>query len=244
MDVTGTISSVWQRGVTFTELFNFRDLGGYPALDGRMVARQRVFRSDDLCQLRGDDQLRFTALGIRTVIDLRRPEEIAKHGRIPEIGGVDYHHLYLEHPWWPHQEYADVAERAAYLVARYQEMASAGGEAIGTALRLIADADTAPLVFHCYAGKDRTGIVAALTLSLLGVDDGTIAADYALSETSDALFRARRGKPPTDYMTSPEAAMLGFLAQLRAQHGSIESYVQSLGVDDDHVKAMRAHLLT
>jgi protein tyrosine/serine phosphatase len=234
---------VLERAVTFTDLFNFRDLGGYRTADARTVAWRRLFRADDLGRLAGDDRDRFLALGIRTVVDLRRPEEVAELGRMPELIGVTYHHLYLVHPRWGQQEFVDLDDRTDFLTARYSEMAAAGGEAIGDALRLIADAGSAPLVVHCIAGKDRTGMVSALTLSLLGVDDATIGADYALSEVSEAAFRTSRGEPSRPYMVAPARAMIDFLEGLRAGYGSIEAYAKSVGVTADHLAAMRAHLL-
>jgi protein tyrosine/serine phosphatase len=237
---------VVDRTVTFANLLNFRDLGGLTTGDGRTVARRRLYRSDDLAGLSGDDsqdRARFAALGIRTVIDLRRPTEVAQRGRVPDLAGLAYHNLYLVHPFWPAADYATVAERVVYLVERYLEMTADGGEAIGAALRLIAEAEAAPAVVHCVAGKDRTGVVSALVLSLLGVDDHTVAEDYALSESGERAYRARRGEPPSEYMISPPAAMLRVLADLRTEHGSVEAYVKSIGVTDDHIKAMRAHLL-
>ena len=229
--------------LAFDELFNFRDLGGYRTVDGRTVASGRLYRADDLGRLSGDDLARFTALGIRSVVDLRRPTEIAEYGRVPQLVGVDYHHLHLLHPKWERCGEVDLAERTAWLVARYREMSLDGGRAIGDALRLIARASNAPLVFHCMAGKDRTGIVAALVLSLLGVDDETIGADYALSEVSDAAYRLSRALEPAPYVVVPAGVMLDFLAALRDVHGSIEGYVKSTGVTSDDVTAMREHLL-
>ncbi|HEY7226149.1 MAG TPA: tyrosine-protein phosphatase [Micromonosporaceae bacterium] len=233
-----------QRLVTFTDLYNFRDLGGYLTSDGRTVAWQRLFRSDDLGRLAKVDHDRFAALGIRTVVDLRRPQEVAEFGRVPQLTGLTYHHLHLLHPRWEPREFADVAERTAYLVERYGEMSAAGGEAIGAALRLIAQAQAAPLVVHCIAGKDRTGIISALVLSLLGVPDETIATDYALSDHSETAYRRSRDMPSAPFTVAPAAAMLTFLQGLRAEHGSVEGYVDSIGVTARDVAAMRAHLLS
>jgi protein tyrosine/serine phosphatase len=234
---------VLERAVAFNDVFNFRDLGGYPTSDGRTVAWRRLYRSGELGRMAGEDQDRFTAIGIRTVVDLRRPVEIAKHGRVPVIDGVVYHHLHLLHPHWEPTEILTEADRTAYLLARYGEMSSEGGEAIGAALRLVADAATAPLVFHCAAGKDRTGIVAALVLSLLGVNDQTIAADYAISQNWELVFRARRGEPGHPVTVTPTQVMFDFLDGLRTGHGSIEAYVKSVGVTSNDIDAMRSHLL-
>jgi protein tyrosine/serine phosphatase len=234
---------VVERTIPFAHIYNFRDLGGYRAADGRTVAWRRLFRADDLSRLTPADADVFAALGIRTVIDLRRPAEVAELGRVPEFTGIDYRHAHLPFQPWEFVEHTSPAERVAYLVARYRNMATDGGSGIGTALRVIAEADAAPLVVHCFAGMDRTGIVAALTLTLLGVDDETVAADYARSEAIVPVLFAAHNFTPSPAGNTPAAAMLGFLADLRAEHGSIEAYVKSIGVTGDHIAAMRAHLL-
>jgi protein-tyrosine phosphatase len=235
---------VLERSTSFTSIFNFRDLGGYPTAEGRTVVWRRLFRSDDLGRLTAQDADRFADLGIRTVIDLRRPTEVAELGRIPEFTGVDYRHVHLVHQPWQPAEFAGVGDRVAYLTARYLDMSAESGEGIGTALRLIAESHAAPLVIHCIAGKDRTGIISGITLSLLGVDDDMIAADYALSEASEAAVRAHQGREPSRIAITPPQVMRGFFAGLRDAHGSVEAYVKSVGVTADHIAAMRAHLLT
>ena len=212
-------------------------------MDGRSVAWRRLFRSDDLSELTDTDAERFAALGIRTVIDLRRPAEIAELGRIPKFANVDYRHVHLIHQLWPAASHVETAERIAYLVDRYRELSVEAGDGIGTALRLISEAEASPTVVHCIVGKDRTGVLAALTLSLLGVDDDTIAADYALTEAAYAARRSHLSKEPSRLPVSPPEAMRRFLTGLRAEHGSVEAYVKSIGVTADHVAALRAHLL-
>jgi protein tyrosine/serine phosphatase len=235
---------VTQRALPFADIYNFRDLGGYPTATGRTTAWRRIYRSDDLCRLTDGDKPRFADLGIRTVIDLRRPDEVLRRGRVPEFTGVDYHNLHLVHTDWDLRSFTDVDERTAFLLERYLDMAVTGADAIGRALRLIADAQAGPLVVHCIAGKDRTGMVCALTLSLLGVTDEIVADDYALSEEPAQAYHIRNGADPYPTLIAPAATMLGFLTGLRAAHGSIEAYVRSLGVTEDDIAAMRAHLLT
>ena len=98
---------------------------------------------------------------------------------------MTYHHVHMPHEQWPPQPFSNTDERITYLIERYTAMSVESAAEIGQALRLIADADTAPLVFHCIAGKDRTGMVAALTLSLLGVPEEVIIEDYHLSEVAE-----------------------------------------------------------
>lgn len=240
-----------ERGVSFTHVFNFRDLGGYRTGDGRYVRWQRLFRSDDLSRLRDDDRDRFAALRIRTVVDLRRPHEIDSDGRVPPWQEFRYHHVHLTHSPWPDERFTDTAHRVRFLVERYRLMSEEARVGIGETLRLIADAEAVPLVFHCMAGKDRTGLISALTLSLLGVSDQDIADDYELSELAEPAVWTylARIRPDLDALrqhhiiVSPREGMLGFLADLRARYGSVAEYAASVGVTAAHHKAMRDHLL-
>src|SRR5688572_12109506 len=136
-----------ERGVIeFTDVYNFRDLGGHTTADGRTVVPQRLYRSDDLARLREDEREAFTALGIRTVVDLRRPHEIEELGRFPQWDGISYHHVHLAHPMWPAQRHTDTDARTAYVIERYREMSIEAAGGLGEALRLIADAGNSPLV--------------------------------------------------------------------------------------------------
>ncbi|MEV6298554.1 tyrosine-protein phosphatase [Actinoplanes sp. NPDC051861] len=239
----------FSRNLPFAKAYNFRDVGGYTGLDGRVVRWRRLFRADSLHRLHEGDAQAFAELGVRTVIDLRRPFEVEKFGRVAEEHGVDYRNLVLRHVEWDGLEHAGIAHER-WLADRYLNFAEDGHEGIAGSLRLIADPSAAPVVVHCMAGKDRTGTVCALTLSLLGVSDEDIAADYAL--TTEAM------RPLTEYLMranpdaivgnehmfdSPPEAMLMFLTDLRDLHGSVEAYAKEIGLTDDELSSMRAHLL-
>jgi protein tyrosine/serine phosphatase len=133
-------------------------------------------------------------------------------------------------------------------------MLDEGAGSIHRALHLLADPDAVPLVFHCAAGKDRTGVVAALTLSLLGVSDDDIATDYSLSRLGmDRLSEWLRdtfperaeemATQPTAFLQSPSAAMHLFLEELRARFGSVDDYVATLDITRDDIERLRANLL-
>jgi hypothetical protein len=131
-------------------------------------------------------------------------------------------------------------------------MAEEGIDGFGAALRLISDADRAPLVMHCFAGKDRTGVLAALTLALLGVPQADIMADYAASEAAQApigaqILRDVSGRPvpppPAHFLACPPQAMGLFLTELAARYGSIHGYARAAGVSELHIDGLRAHLL-
>ena len=128
--------------------------------------------------------------------------------------------------------------------------ALSGEVPVGRCLRLLADASTAPVVFHCAAGKDRTGVLAMLTLSLLGVGDDPIADDYARSGEAERQFWRWRASVDPDVDPpvladdpAPREAALWFLAELRGRYGSVPDYVARAGVEPEHIDALRAHLV-
>ncbi|MFC8846274.1 MULTISPECIES: tyrosine-protein phosphatase [unclassified Micromonospora] len=239
-----------KRRIPFSALFNFRDVGGYPAGDGRAVRWGRLYRSDSPHRIDGPDRDAFVALGVRTVIDLRRPAEVTRDGRVPELAGLTYRHIHPEHAAWAEAQYEPGSSLARFLADRYADLAGTGAAGLAEAVGLIADSASAPVVVRCVAGKDRTGIVCALTLSALGVSDADIAADYALSTEASQRFSAwvaatmpEARELPAPYLASPAEAMTLFLTELREGHGSVEGYLRHAGVTDVQLAALRDHLL-
>jgi hypothetical protein len=142
---------------------NFRDLGGYHTVDGRRTRSGLVYRSNSLQELTQDDVARLRwDLRVATVLDLRSPKEIARDGHGPFMDeGVRYINIPVLH------ERNDSGRPGAIahgLVERYLSYLRAGGDNVVEALRTIAEDDVLPVVFHCSAGKDRTGVFAALLL--------------------------------------------------------------------------------
>ncbi|MBB4737087.1 protein tyrosine/serine phosphatase [Actinoplanes octamycinicus] len=244
------VAESYSRNLGFSATYNFRDVGGYRGLDDRRVRWRRLFRADSLHRIGDADAAAFTALGVRTVIDLRRPTEVERFGRVHERYGLDYRNLVLKHIDWEEVEHPEGTDHERWLADRYLNFAEDGREGILDSLRLIADPTAAPVVVHCMAGKDRTGTICALTLSLLGVSDEDIAADYALTTeamaplTAYLLEKAPESIQGNEHMfDSPPAAMLLFLDDLRALHGSVEGYVREIGLTDAEITSLRRHLL-
>ena len=243
------------RHVSFDALFNVRDLGGYATSDGRHTRWQRLYRADGLNRVQGEDLERLAALGLRTVVDLRTPNERVERGSFPvEAMPVDYHHFPVLQQTWEGQTLDATIDGADFLTARFWEMLEVGSDAIAGALRVLADERVYPAVFHCAAGKDRTGVLAALVLGLLGVPDATIAADYGLSRVGMLSMMAwiRQTRPeiadamtdqPGPMLEAPPEAMLGLLDHLRQTHGSIEGYAWSIGLTAQVLDGLRANLL-
>jgi protein-tyrosine phosphatase len=220
----------------FETLPNFRDLGGYPTPDGRRVRPGLLYRADSLGKLTEGtpDWTRFLSLGIGTVIDLRYPWEIEGRGRVPEHASFTYHNLSIEHRPYDQAVLTPDIDPGPYLAERFAEVADDGRAEIGRALQLVAAAaeQNTPLVFHCASGKDRTGLLAALVLGLLGVPEPTIIEDFTLTElATPALLSAWRtrhdGRTPTwpAWGRAPESVMRLFLAGLTSRYGSIDGYV-------------------
>jgi protein-tyrosine phosphatase len=240
------------RTVVFRSVFNVRDLGGLPTLDGRVVRRGLVYRADGVDRLDGEDLEVARALGLRTVIDLRTFGEVERqafpHDRVP----VAWHHLPILEGMWSEQDLVPTAGAVDFLRERYLDMLVEGRDSIARAVELVADAG--PVLFHCAAGKDRTGVLAAVVLGLLGVDAAVIADDYHLSAAAMESFvdwlalthpewlDAMTDQPP-EYLAAPADAMLGFLAEVERRHGSMEALASAIGVPDDVVARLQANLL-
>jgi protein-tyrosine phosphatase len=247
------------RKLPFTGAFNFRDLGGYRGRAGQTVRWRTLYRADALHRLPDDELDQLAVMGVRTVLDLRTNPEVEK-GRIQadHLGIVHLHVPFLRDEWerddLPELPAADVAEADRVLGSLYVQMVEQGGRAIAQALRALADAAQVPAVFHCTAGKDRTGVLAAMVLSLLGVDDDSILADYALTaeamEAVTARIRAenpelasRMGDQPSPYLAAPPGAMRLLLDHVHREHGSMAGYVRSIGVEPEVVEDLNANLL-
>jgi protein tyrosine/serine phosphatase len=235
-------------------VFNLRDLGGYPTRDGGTTRWRRLFRSDGLHRTDALGGEAVAALGIRRVIDLRTDDERVNDGFFTHRS-IEHVHIPIIETMWTMTELA-AADEVDFLLTGYRLMAAGNGARLGQALLFIADHGHEPLVFHCAAGKDRTGVLAALLLALVGVSDEIIAEDFALSgpaaqqmaawyranRTDVAERTARMGLDRDQAMrllSAEPATILTFLAELRAQHGSIEAYVGRHGVDRAAIDRLR-----
>ena len=235
--------------------FNFRDLGGYATAAGRRVRTGCVYRSDGLQHLTAADLDHLCDdLKLGAVIDLRGNDEVAEAGSGPIAArAVTLHRL----PLFPETrsragERRVSSSQLANMGELYFVMLTLAREPIARVVKLLAEADV-PTVFHCAAGKDRTGVISALLLSILGVPDSTIVADYAFSRENIAAINARLNAsnsyqrfmhelPEGAYDADPEA-MRVFLAKVADEHGSMLEWAESAGVDRAAQARLRDRLL-
>jgi len=229
------------RRLSLTGCVNFRDLGGYPATDGRRVRWRTLFRADGLSRLDESDCAQLAGLGLATVIDLRTQGEVDERGRFPKGAfAVEYHHLPLTDVLPPTEELGRYDE-PAFVTSRYRQLFTEGSASLARAVEVLAEPDALPAVFHCSAGKDRTGILAAVVLGFLGVPRQVIVDDYALSaqamvallarlrvEYADAADEVERYAPAV-ISVSPQS-MDAFLDAIEHEHGSFDDLAATLGV--------------
>ncbi|CAN5593723.1 tyrosine-protein phosphatase [soil metagenome] len=244
------------RYVELDGVSNFRDLGGYRARDGRTTKWRTMFRADGLSQLTTDDIERIRPLELRTVVDLRTSAEIDERGRFPvDAHPVTFHHLSIIDQTCDLEEAREQAlPPAEFLHRAYTDMLATAADRFAAAITLLADAEAVPAVFHCAAGKDRTGLLAALVLGALGVDRDTIVADYALTENSMDLFLARAAadpvkaaeiaRVPRSFFSADPLGMDRVLADVERDHATVRDYVRSIGVTDPTLDHLDALLLT
>jgi protein-tyrosine phosphatase len=245
-----------RRVVPLFAVHNFRDLGGYPTNDGRHTRWRTLYRADGLYRLTPDDANIVMNLGVRTVVDLRTNNEVRERGTFPvNDHDVAYHHLPIIDATWGETQTPEFDDAVDFLVYAYREMLAEAAPRFADAINLLSQQSVLPAVFHCAAGKDRTGILAALVLGVLGVDESIIAADYGLTRSATTRLRAwaRQHQPeladlydgmPPRFTAADPRAMAIILNDITSRYGSVRNYVREIGVSDDAVRALVDALTT
>lgn len=252
--------------VTVPGVINVRDLGGYPSqtYPGKITKLKFLLRSAEVSGITDEGKNILRELGVTKVFDLRSDTEIRKYNTpLPEIEGVDVIHIpvFKTADYSPemmakrYQLYASGKTEA--FIELYSQILDHGGKAFGTILRHVRDRPTEGCVFHCTAGKDRTGIMAAILLKLAGVDDVLIAEDYALTrvgrEPAREMIMARLSKEPL-FASNNEAAlnmftcrhetMSAFLKHLDEHYKGVEEYLRRyVGFTEGEIETIRSHIL-
>jgi protein tyrosine/serine phosphatase len=241
--------------------FNVRDLGGLPTSDGRHIRWGALVRSDIPTRLTEAGRIALVDHGVRTVVDLRFPGEVEDDWHAYPFqdeesrAAVVRAHVPFNLGGDPDQmEQMHAAYRSA-TSRRELNRLDIDFNQIGIAAAVAAIADAAPggVLVHCHAGKDRTGAVVALTLSVLGVSDEDIADDYALTALAieplivDWLDQHSSTEEEREHLrmlaTPVREAMLDTLAYMREKHWSAERFLTGGGMTDDQLKRLRKRML-
>jgi protein-tyrosine phosphatase len=232
---------------------NFRDLGGYLTDAGGITRWGQLYRSDTLHELTAADVDILRGIGLASVIDLRTAVELDRSGRgLLGHEPVTFLHASVlqieggESIAQPAPPEDDPAERYLW----YLEV---GRAALVKALVTVADPSNRPLVFHCAAGKDRTGVLAALILDILAVEHATIVDDYVITASRLELILERLSRDPVWGGSAPkipaarvtaEATTMGrFLELLYERHGGARAWAEAAGVPTESLDAMAAQLV-
>ncbi|OJA18919.1 hypothetical protein AZE42_07863 [Rhizopogon vesiculosus] len=244
---------------------NVRDLGSYPTATPNVVTKPGyAYRSAELSGVTEEGARKLVSLGILTAFDLRSDPEMRKYSSpIPVVEGVEV----VPTPVFKSEDYSPekLAKRfelyatgttEAFMIL-YSQILDHGGPAFGTILRHVRDKPNAPFIFHCTAGKDRTGIVAAILLKLVSVDNHNIAQDYSLTRVGrepdrpkvlerlmkEPLFAAN-SEAAMRMLTSRYETMLAFLNLLEDKYGGVETYVKTYtGLTDEDLQTIRSNLV-
>lgn len=240
---------------------NLRDLGGHRTVDGRSVRRGMLYRAGMTQHLTPEGlQVLRERLGVRTVIDFRGDEEVEKDG----VGPFHEHGITHRHVPVVGSTAVTPEERKARMEAlkaaehdwaeSYVRIVTEMPGAYVTFFEIVAESRHIPAVFHCAAGRDRTGIAAALVLGVLGVPHDAIAHDYALTGRNlqrhvhrFARHMEQMGATPEEFArivdTPGGEPILRFLDVLTERHGSVRAFIEDIGVTSSTVSRVRTLLL-
>jgi protein-tyrosine phosphatase len=241
------------RRLPLTGTFNVRDIGGYRTGDGKSVAWRRVLRGDAMDRVDDKGRELLAEYELRTSLDLREsderdeaPDRLNADVRLVSIPIFTYELL---------EEQAAVdREQFTSLDDVYKHVVAQRGPALVAALRELARPDALPAIVHCAGGKDRTGIVVALLLAILGVPDEVIAIDYAATSlflTDEFHHAATERAVRTGHDRAQFATMLGcepqlildVLAAVRSSHGQVSDYLLHHGLRPEELDQLRTLLL-
>jgi hypothetical protein len=244
--VTRAAEALAGRRLAWDDCFNVRDLGGLPAAGGRTIRRGALVRADALDRLSAAGWRALVAHGVRTVLDLRNDDE--RHGdAAPRPAAITTVSVALDRiedqAFWDRWSAGPVFGTPLY----YRPHLDRFPESTAAVVAVIARAAPGGVAFHCAGGRDRTGMIAAVVLSLVGVAPADIAADYALSRAGEPALSAARGiddaNPAIDAFlraedTTAEEALLAFLDGL-----DLEARLRAAGLADADLDALRARVL-
>lgn len=251
------------RHIRFSGARNFRDLGGYPTTDGRTVRWGVLYRSDSLHKLTNADLQKLASLEIARVFDFRSENEVSHEpDRLPDgVKLVPLPMLDASTRVW-HEQRKDMVRNmktlnpAEFLRATNSELATKFTPEYTRFYQELLTSNGKPILFHCAAGKDRTGFAAATLLRILGVPEDIILQDYLLTNRYllDAfkwnllIGTLLKGKKFTDgirgFMKADENYLNAAFEALEAEHGSFENYVHSgLGLTDQDIERLKKYYL-
>ena len=248
------IDDYLERHYPFEGCFNFRGIGGYHNQDGQKVKKGLYFRSGRQDRMTDKDLAQLSELNISTQIDLRKQEEVLDQGRGPlEAMGANYINIAVI-PEGGSDKLNKLVGDTGISGKRYLGYLEFGPTSWLRLFGILADQDNLPVLLHCTAGKDRTGVSTAFLLSVLGVSREVIEADYLLTnldtERQADFIESTVGYPEgydREKMITiagvPQDAMKDFLDGVESKWGSVVEYLQKIGITQDQMNKIRDNFL-
>ena len=248
------INDYSERHYSFEGCFNFRDIGGYLNQDGRRVKKGLYFRAGRQDRMTNKDLAQLSDLNISTQIDLRKKEEVLDQGRGPlEDMGAKYINISVI-PEGGSEKLNKLVGDTGISGKRYLGYLEFGPTSWLRLFGILAEEENLPVLLHCTAGKDRTGVSTAFLLSVLGVSRDIIEADYLLTnldtERQADFIESTVGYPEgynREKMISiagvPKDAMKDFLDGVESKWGSVIEYLEKIGVTQEQMDQVRLNFL-
>ena len=243
-----------ERHYPFEGCFNFRDIGGYLNQDGQRVKKGLYFRTGRQDRMTDRDLLKLFELKISTQIDLRKPDEVLDQGKGPlEAMGAKYINISVI-PEGGSDQLSRLVGDTGISGKRYLGYLEFGPTSWLRLFGILADESNLPVVLHCTAGKDRTGVSTAFLLSILGVSRDVIEKDYLLTNLDterQADFIERTVGYPDGYDRKkminiagvPNDAMKDFLDGVESKWGSVMEYLEKIGITKNQMDKIRQNFL-
>ena len=234
--------------------FNFRDIGGYLNQDGKRVKKGLYFRAGRQDRMSDQDLSKLSDLKISTQIDLRKPDEVLHQGKGPlEAMGANYVNIAVI-PEGGSDQLSRLVGDTGISGKRYLGYLEFGPSSWLRMFEILANKDSLPVVLHCTAGKDRTGVSTAFLLSVLGVSRDLIEADYLLTnldtERQADFIESTVGYPEgydRESMVAaagvPEEALKDFLDGVESKWGGAVGYLKEIGVTQEQMDAIQNNFL-
>ncbi|MCZ2109129.1 MAG: tyrosine-protein phosphatase [Dehalococcoidia bacterium] len=234
---------------------NFRTVGAYSLASGGHFRAGMIYRSGALERMSPEDRAWLEGeVGVRTILDLRHPDEVAFSAQRHALG--DY---VLPLSIFPEEQAEEdlIAELNGLYgpgpsPRRYLHYLDVGGDRLARAFSLFAEEPRYPFLVHCTAGKDRTGVLVGMIMDVVGCTPGDIAAEYALSDASidrliaylRAMGRDLQGSDDEirARMSTPPERMAGFIDLVREKHGGSEAFFRRQGVPAGTIERVRSLL--
>ena len=248
------IDDYLDRHYPFEGCFNFRDIGGYRNQEGKTIKKGLYFRTGRQDRMTKRDLEQLSDLQISTQIDLRKPDEVLDQGRGPlESMGANYINIAVI-PEGGSDQLSKLVGDTGISGKRYLGYLEFGPTSWLRLFGILADQENLPVVLHCTAGKDRTGVSTAFLLSVLGVNRDVIEADYLLTnldtERQADFIESTVGYPDgydRESMISaaggPKDAMKDFLDGVESKWGSSVEYLKKIGVTEEQMEMVRKNFL-